>query len=108
MKMFKTIAVAALLLTSASASYAAAINVNGGVPALLALGNASSATVIKVNANEARYLAFDTDIAALQQRLQNNPGLARTVMSQGYALDQIVGISADGDSDSASITLYAL
>ena len=104
MKMFKIIAVAVTLAAGVSASYASPYNVMGGLNSIEALDTANYATVITVNANEARSLGFDNDLASIQARIKNNPYLARTVMNQGYSIDQIVGI----DGDDSDLTIYAL
>lgn len=107
MKMLKTIAVSAILLTGVSTAFAAnPYNVNGGLTSLEAIDNANFATVLKVNDAEANNLRFDNDMASIQQRIKNNPFLANQVINQGYTIDQIVGV--DGDVDGGSVTFYAL
>lgn len=104
MRFTKVIATAALLAaTSAGVAYASPFNAN---MSLNALSDAYFATVLKVNASEARALAVDVDVAALQQRIKDNPFLTRSLMDQGYAIDQIIGL--DSDSDGAAVTFYAL
>lgn len=103
MRLIKAIAVAALLATSAGAVMASPFDATGS---LQSLDKANYATVLTVNAAEARSLAIDVDTAALQQRVKNNPALARTVVEQGFTIDQIVGL--DASRDGTSVTLYAL
>ena len=103
MRLIKAVAVAAILATSAGAAMASPFDAMGSVQAL---DDANYATVLKVNPTEARSLAIDVDMAALHQRIKNNPAISRSIQEQGFALDQIVGI--DGNADGASVTLYAL
>lgn len=103
MRLIKAVAVAALLATSAGAVMASPFDAMGSVQSL---DNANYATVLKVNPGEARSLAIDVDTAALQQRVKNNPALARTVVNQGFSIDQIVGL--DASADGTNVTLYAL
>lgn len=104
MKMLKVIAVTATLLAGVSASYASPFNAMGGLDALDAIDSASHATVLQVNDSEASFLRFDNDVASVQQRIRNNPYLARTVSEQGFTIDQIVGVTGS-DTD---LTIYAL
>lgn len=104
MRTIKAFAVAALLATSAGAAMASPFQVDSSVQVL---DDARYATVLTVNPSEARSLAIDVDTASLQQKIKNNPALARTVQDQGFQIDQIVGLDANG-VDSAAITLYAL
>jgi hypothetical protein len=104
MKILHLVAVTATLIAGVSASYASPYNVMGGLNPIEALDTANYATVLSVNANEARSLGFDNDIASIQARIANNPYLARTVANQGYSIDQIVGI----DGDDSDLTIYAL
>lgn len=107
MKMLKTLAVSAVLLTGVSTAFAASpFDVNGGLSSLQDIGNARYATVLKVNDTEANVLRFDNDVASIQQRIKNNPFLANQIVEQGYSIDQIVGVDSDGDG--ASVTFYAL
>ncbi|WP_240231397.1 hypothetical protein [Devosia lacusdianchii] len=104
MKMLKIIAVAATLVAGVSASYASPFNAMGGLDALDAIDSASHATVLQANDGEASFLRFDNDVASVQQRIRNNPYLARTVSEQGFTIDQIVGVTGN-DTD---LTIYAL
>ncbi|MET0436858.1 MAG: hypothetical protein ABW043_05135 [Devosia sp.] len=103
MRLIKAVAVAAILATTAGAAMASPFDARGSVQSL---DNANYATVLKVNAGEARSLAINVDTAALQQRVKNNPALARTVTDQGFTIDQIVGL--DASQDGTNVTLYAL
>jgi len=103
MRFVKAIAVAAILATSAGAAMASPFDAMGSVQSL---DDASYATVLKVNAGEARSLAIDVDMAALHQRIKNNPVISRSIQEQGFTVDQIVGI--DGSDEGAGVTLYAL
>lgn len=104
MRFTKTIAVAALLATAAgTAAYASPFNTN--TTSLEGLSDARYATVLTVNPAEARSLAIDVDTTALQQRIQNNAALTRTIQDQGFSVDQIVGLD---NVDGAGVTLYAL
>ncbi|KKB78743.1 hypothetical protein VW35_09535 [Devosia soli] len=102
MRTIKTFALAALLATSAGAVMASPFDANASIQAL---DNARYATVLTVNPAEARSLAIDVDTASLQQKIKNNPALARTVQDQGFQIDQIVGLDARNSTD---VTLYAL
>lgn len=104
MRFTKSIATAALLVaTTAGAAYASPFNVN---PSLSGLSDAYYSTVLSVTPAEAKVLAVDVDVAALQQRLKNNPFLTRSILDQGFSIDQIVGI--DNAGNGADVTLYAL
>jgi len=102
MRTIKAVAIAALLATSAGAAIASPFDANASIQAL---DNARYATVLTVNPSEARSLAIDVDTASLQQKIKNNPALARTVQDQGFQIDQIVGLDALNSTD---VTLYAL
>jgi hypothetical protein len=103
MRFTKTIAVAALLATAAAGSaFATPYTAN---TSLEGLGNARYATVLTVNPTEAKALEISVDTASLQQRIQNNPALTRSVQDQGFSVDQIIGLD---NTDGAAITLYAL
>ena len=104
MKMIKIVAIAATLLAGVSASHASPYNAMNGVQALDAIDDAVAATVLSVDANEAQSLAFDNNVASVQQRIKNNPYLSRTIADQGYNLDQIVGV----DGTENDLTIYAL
>ncbi|MGV3574363.1 MAG: hypothetical protein ACO1O4_04400 [Devosia sp.] len=103
MRLIKAVAIAAILATSAGSAMASPFDASGSVQSL---DEANYATVLKVNPAEARSLAIDFDTAALQQRVKNNPALARTVVQQGFSIDQIVGLNAN--QDGTDVTLYAL
>ena len=104
MKLLQIIAVAATLVAGVSASSASPYNVMGGLDTLEAIGSATHATVLSVDAGEARFLAFDNDVASVQSRIRNNPYLARTIADQGYTIDQIVGVQGS----ETNLTIYAL
>ncbi len=103
MRFIKAISVAAVLVAGAGVANASPFDANAS---LQSLDEASYATVLTVNAGEARSLAIDVDTASLQARIKNNSAISRAVESQGFAVDQIVGI--DSTNDGASVTLYAL
>ena len=103
MRFIKAISVAAVLVAGAGVAMASPFDANSS---LQSLDEASYATVLTVNAGEARSLAIDVDTASLQARIKNNSAISRAVESQGFAVDQIVGI--DSTNDGASVTLYAL
>lgn len=104
MRFTKIIATAAVLaVTTAGASFASPFNVN---PSLSGLSDAYFSTVLKVTPAEAASLAVDVDVAALQQRIKTNPFLTRSIMDQGYSVDQIIGL--DNAEGSADVTFYAL
>ena len=102
--MIKTVVVAATLFAAASGAYAASIDGLRNPGAIEAVGEAYSATVLKVNAGEASQLKFSNDVAALQSRIKSNSFLARNVEAQGYTIDQIVGATGFD----TGLTLYAL
>lgn len=104
MKMLKIIAVTAALVVGVSSSYAGSFNVVSGADALHAIDNASYATVLKANGSDSSFLLADNDVASVQQRIRNNPLLARTVVQQGFSIDQIIGVTGT-DTD---LTIYAL
>ncbi|MFD1253826.1 MULTISPECIES: hypothetical protein [Devosia] len=103
MRFTKTLALAAVIATGATAAYASPFDANVSFDAL---NNASSATVLKVNPTQAKSLAIDVDTASLQQLIKNNRYLQRNIEQQGYSIDQIIGI--DGDLEGSNVTLYAL
>jgi len=106
MNMIKIAALTATLLAGASTATLASnpYDVMSGISSLSAIQEASSATVLKVNENEAHSLAFNNDPAAVKARVQNNKWLMETIERQGYTLEQIVGVSGEENS----LTLYAL
>lgn len=104
MKMFKIIAVTATLLAGASSAYANPFSAMGGFESLNAIDNASYATVLKVEQGAADYLSFENDVGSVQQRLKNNPYLARAIAQQGFSIDDVVGVTGT-DTD---LTIYAL
>ena len=104
MKMLQIIAVAATLVAGVSASSASPYNAMGGLDTLNAIDSATHATVLTADDNEARFLAFDNDVASVQARIRNNPYLARTVAAQGFTIDQIVGVQGS----ETDLTIYAL
>ena len=103
MRFIKAISVAAVLVAGAGVANASPFDANAS---LQGLDNAYSATVLTVNPGEARSLAIDVDTASLQARIKNNSALSRAVESQGFAVDQIIGI--DSTDNGTSVTLYAL
>lgn len=104
MKMFKIIALTAVLATGATAVSATPFDAMGGVPALQALSQAQSATVLTVNPAEARSLKIDTDTAALQSRINSNQYLLQALTAQGYSASDVVGVGGG----STNVTLYVL
>ena len=106
MKIVHIIALSATLIAGASTAALAAspYDVMSGVSSLGSIQEASNATVLKVNANEAKTLSFDNDVASVQARVKGNPQLLNTIERQGYSLEQIVGVSGKQNS----LTLYAL
>lgn len=103
MRLIKTFAVVAILATSAGAAMASPYEAH---TSLQGLDQANYATVLKVSPSEARQMAISVDTAALQQRIKENPALARTVVQQGFTISEIVGL--DSSRDGAGVTLYAL
>ncbi|MBU1304328.1 MAG: hypothetical protein KKF33_02260 [Alphaproteobacteria bacterium] len=104
MNMIKIIALTATLVAGVSAASANPYNTMGGVNSLQAIQEASGATVLSINSNEAISLARDTDVASVQALVKNNKWLVETIERQGYTVDQIVGVSGEQNS----LTLYAL
>ncbi|WDR07132.1 hypothetical protein PSQ90_06780 [Devosia rhodophyticola] len=104
MKMFKIIAVTATLFAGASAAYASPFNAMGGVDGLSMLSDATYATVLTTSAGDVPFLRSQTDTQALQQRIANNPYLAKSVHDQGYEITDVIGLDASG----SSVTLYVL
>ena len=104
MRTIKAFAIAALLATSAGAAMASPFQVDSSIQTL---DNARYATVLTATPSEARSLAIDVDTAALQQQIKNNPALVRTIVDQGFQIEQIIGLDANG-VEGASVTLYAL
>lgn len=104
MRFIKPLTIAALLTASIAGANASPFNAN---VSFNALEDATTATVLTVNPAEAASLAIDVDTDSLQQTIQNNRFLLRSVQAQGFALDQIVGLDATDDGGS-SVTLYAM
>ena len=104
MKMFKIIAITATLIAGASAASASPYNVMGGVEALGAIQEATTATVLKLNGGQDLSLRGDNDVASVQANIKNNKWLVDSIERQGFSIDQIVGVSGDQNS----LTLYAL
>ena len=104
MKMLKIIAVTATLVAGVSASYASPYNAMGGIETLDAIGSATHAVVLQADAGEASFLRFDNDVDSVQARIRNNPYLARTVVEQGFSIEQIVGVTGN----ETDLTIYAL
>lgn len=102
MKLLQTVAIAATLIAGVSAANASALN--GSLLEIGALTSAQGASVLTVNASEAKLLGYDNDIASIQARIQGNKWLVQTIERQGFTVDQIVGVSG-GEND---LTLYAL
>jgi hypothetical protein len=100
MTMLRIIALSAALLAGVSSTYASETM---DVDSLGAIQSAWGATVLTVNANEARFLAIDNDVTSVRARIMNNPHLLASIERQGFMLDQIVGVSGD----ETSLTLYA-
>ncbi|MGV8856070.1 MAG: hypothetical protein ACOH2L_15655 [Devosia sp.] len=106
MKILTIIALSATLIAGASTAAMAAspYDVMSGVSSLGAIQEASTATVLKVNPNEAKTLSFDNDVASVQARVKGNPQLLATIERQGFSVEQIVGVSGK----QSGLTLYAL
>jgi hypothetical protein len=104
MNIVKIIALTATLVAGSVAVQASPYNVMGGLTSLNSIDQAYSASVLRVDASEASYLANDNDVASIQQRIKNNRFLSNSVAAQGYSIDQIVGV----DGTETSLTLYAL
>ena len=104
MKIFTILATVATLALGATAVSAGPFDAKDNPAAFNALDTATFATVLAVNSSEAFALRFDNDVASVQARIKNNPYLARTVMNQGYTIDQVVGI----DGSTSNLTIYAL
>ena len=102
MKFVKIIATAAILVAGASAANASALN--SMLTNSDAIQQATSASVLTVNASEAKLLAYDNSLETVRARIQGNTYLLNTIERQGFTLDQIVGVSG-GEND---LTLYAL
>ena len=102
MKFVKIIATAAILVAGASAANASALN--SMLTDFDAIQQATSASVLTVNATEAKLLAYDNSLETVRARIQGNTYLLKTIERQGFTLDQIVGVSG-GEND---LTLYAL
>lgn len=103
MRFVKTLALAAVVATGASAAYANPLNPDVSFEALT---KATSATVLTVSPMEAKSLAIDVDTASLQQLIKNNRAIQRTIEQQGFSVENIVGI--DAQLDGSNVTLYAL
>ena len=102
MKFVKIIATAAILVAGASAANASALT--SMLTNSDAIQQATSASVLTVNASEAKLLAYDNSLETVRARIQGNTYLLNTIERQGFTLDQIVGVSG-GEND---LTLYAL
>ncbi|MBU1304327.1 MAG: hypothetical protein KKF33_02255 [Alphaproteobacteria bacterium] len=104
MKMLKIVALTATLIAGVSAASASPYSNMGSIEALNAIQDATGATVLSLNSNEAISLMADNDAATVQARIQNNKWLVDTIERQGYTVDQIIGATGDRNS----LTLYAL
>lgn len=102
MKIVKIIALAATLVAGVSAASASPFN--SMIDSLGSLQSAYSATVLTVNDTEARLIGYDNDVASVRARIQGNRPLLESIQSQGFSVDQIVGVSGDENG----LTLYAL
>lgn len=102
MKFVKTIAIAATLVAGVSAANATTFTAPG--VEIGAIQTAQSASVLSVNATEAKLLGYDNDITSIRARIQNNQWLVETIERQGFSVDQIVGATG-GEND---LTFYAL
>jgi hypothetical protein len=102
MKLLKTVAIAATLVAGVSAANASTLNSMLG--SFSDISSARSATVLTVNATEAKLLGYDNDVVSIQARVQGNKWLVDNIERQGFSVDQIVGASG-GEND---LTLYAL
>lgn len=102
MKIVQIIAIAATLVAGVSAANASALN--AGPVSFGAIQAAQGASVLTVNATEAKLLAYDNDLASIRARIEGNRWLVQAIERQGFSIDQIVGVSG-GEND---LTLYAL
>lgn len=102
MKFVTTIATAAILVAGVSAANASALN--STLNSFGDISSAQSASVLTVNATEAKLLAYDNDVETVRARIQGNQWLLSAIQRQGFSVDQIVGASG-GEND---LTLYAL
>ena len=102
MKFVQIIATAAVLVAGVTAANASTLNTQLG--SFSDISTARSASVLSVNATEAKLLGYDNDVASIRARVQGNPTLLQTLERQGYSVEQIVG-AAGGEND---LTLYAL
>lgn len=102
MKFVKMIAVAATLV--AGMSVANASMYDGETLEIGAIQSAQTATVLTVNATEAKLLGYDNDVSAIRASIQGNRLLIETIQLQGFTVEQIVGATG-GEND---LTFYAL
>lgn len=102
MKFVQIIATAAVLVAGVSAANASALN--STLNSFGDISAARSASVLTVNATEAKLLAYDNDVQTVRARIQGNQWLVDAIQRQGFSVDQIVGASG-GEND---LTLYAL
>lgn len=102
MKFVTILATAALLAAGASAANASTLN--SSLNSFGDISSARSASVLTVNATEAKLLAYDNDVESVRARVKGNQWLLDAIQRQGFSLDQIVGASG-GEND---LTLYAL
>ena len=102
MKFVKIIATAAVLVAGVSAANASVLN--GSLNSFGDISSARSASVLSVNATEAKLLGYENDVDAVRARVQGNQWLLTAIQSQGFSVNQIVGASG-GEND---LTLYAL
>lgn len=102
MKFVKIIAIAATLVAGVSAANASTLD--GMLTSFGDISSAKTASVLTVNATEAKLLGYDNDVTAIRARIQGNQSLVQTIERQGFTVDQIVG-AAGGEND---LTFYAL
>lgn len=96
MQIVKTIAVAAALLAGVSAANASTLNI-------AAIQSATTATVLAVNATDAKLLGYDNDVTAIRANIQGNAWLVQNIERQGFNVDQIVGATGG----QTNLTFYA-
>jgi hypothetical protein len=102
MKIVQIMAIAATLVGGVSVANASTFS--SPLVSFGDISSAQSASVLTVNDNEAKLIAYDNDVDAIRARIQGNHWLVETIERQGFSVDQIVGASG-GEND---LTLYAL
>ena len=102
MKFTRIIATAAIVVAGAAAANASTLN--SPLASFSDISSARSASVLTINANEAKLLGYSNDVDSIRARVQGNKTLLQTIERQGFSLDQIVGASGTEND----LTLYAL